>query len=206
MTNKTFSIGEALTFGWNHLMTYAPFWIVMGIIRMIASAIPGMLRSGHAPILLSFALNCALLIFQYVLTAALLVGTLMVVDGKKVSLEAIKARLNGQNVLVLAVCSFLVGLLTGVGFLLFIIPGVIIALMFAFTSYVVMDKGTNVNDTFATVRELTRGVRGKIFLLFLAEVGINILGLLCLGVGLLVTIPLTTLAGAHIYRQLTKQA
>ena len=41
-----------------------------------------------------------------------------------------------------------------------------------------------------------------LLVLFIALLGLNILGLCCLGVGLLVTVPISGLAMAYVYREL----
>jgi uncharacterized membrane protein len=49
--------------------------------------------------------------------------------------------------------------------------------------------------------ELTYGSKWRLFKLSLLLIGVNILGALCLGVGLLVTIPLSWISLAHAYRK-----
>lgn len=49
---------------------------------------------------------------------------------------------------------------------------------------------------------MTKGHRGKLFLLILAIILFNILGMFALLIGLLVTIPMTMLIYSHAYRQL----
>jgi len=45
-----------------------------------------------------------------------------------------------------------------------------------------------------------------LFIFFLILVGLNLLGAVCLGVGLLVTVPMSGLAMAHVYRTLKPKA
>ena len=52
---------------------------------------------------------------------------------------------------------------------------------------------------------LTEGVMWNLVLFWLMLAGINILGMLALGIGLIVTIPLSWLATAYVYRRLQLQ-
>lgn len=90
-----------------------------------------------------------------------------------------------------------------VGLVLLIVPGIIIGLALSFTLYLVVDKGLGPINAFKQSLVLTKGNRWKLFLLSLALLGLNILGLLALLVGLLVSVPITFLALMHAYRTLS---
>ena len=70
--------------------------------------------------------------------------------------------------------------------------------------YLVMDRGLGVTESLKESRRITYGNRLKLLLLGLALVGINIVGFFLLIVGLLVSIPVSMLAGVHAYRTLSK--
>ena len=89
-----------------------------------------------------------------------------------------------------------------IGFVLLIVPGIILAIGWQFAPYLVVEQGAGPIDALKRSWELTRGNRWTLFLLGLALIGLNLLGLCALVVGLLVTLPVTTLAGVHAYRTL----
>lgn len=91
-------------------------------------------------------------------------------------------------------------------FLLLIVPGVILALMFLFSGLIVLDRGLGPIEALKESARITKGNRWRLFLFVLAMVGVNLLGLLALVVGLLVSVPVTTLALVHAYRALAKDA
>lgn len=93
-----------------------------------------------------------------------------------------------------------------VGLILLIIPGIFVALTFLFATYVVVDMGKGPIESLKESANMTRGHKWELFMLMLALVGINILGVLALGVGLLVSVPVSMLAIAHAYRTLSKGA
>jgi uncharacterized membrane protein len=53
---------------------------------------------------------------------------------------------------------------------------------------------------------LTNGVKRNLVLFWLMLIGINILGMLALGVGLIAPVPISWLANAYVYRRLQLQA
>ncbi|MBX3187845.1 MAG: hypothetical protein KF819_12550, partial [Labilithrix sp.] len=50
--------------------------------------------------------------------------------------------------------------------------------------------------------DLTRGVRWRLFLFGVLLAALNVVGAFLLGVGLIVTIPISAFAMAHVYRRL----
>ena len=53
--------------------------------------------------------------------------------------------------------------------------------------------------------EMTTGHFMELFLFFLSVLVINVIGLLLFGIGLLVTVPITGIAGAYVYRKLAQK-
>jgi len=95
-------------------------------------------------------------------------------------------------------CLFAIAL----GFIAFIVPGIIIAMGLAFVPYLVVERGLGPIDAIKESWRITKGHKWQLFLLVLTLIGINLLGTLALLVGLLVTLPVTMLALVHAYRTL----
>jgi len=91
-----------------------------------------------------------------------------------------------------------------IGLILLVVPGIILAIGWGFAPYLVVEQGAGPIDSLKRSWELTRGNRWTLFLLGLALIGLNILGFCALVVGLLITLPVSTLAGVHAYRVLLK--
>ncbi len=89
-------------------------------------------------------------------------------------------------------------------FILLVVPGVILSLMFSLAPLVVIERGLGPIDALKESVRLTKGNRVRLLGLFLLVVLINILGLLALVIGLFVTIPVTTFAFVHAYRLLAQ--
>jgi len=98
--------------------------------------------------------------------------------------------------------SILLAIVIGIGLALLIVPGIILFLMFMFSTFIVIERGLGPIDAMSESRRLTRGHKWELLafvgLLFL----INLLGLLALIVGILVSIPVSALAFVHAYRAL----
>ena len=99
----------------------------------------------------------------------------------------------------------LVGITVIVGLILVVVPGIIAAMGLMFASYLVIDKGRGPLEAYKESWKMAKGHKMQLFLLVLAVIGLNIVGLLALVVGLLVTIPVSMLAMVHAYRTLAGQ-
>jgi hypothetical protein len=89
--------------------------------------------------------------------------------------------------------NLLFALMYGLGLILLIIPGILVLLAFWPFLYVIVDHNVGVIESFKRSAELTSGNYGACFIIALATLGINLLGLLAICVGLLFSIPLTVL-------------
>ena len=97
----------------------------------------------------------------------------------------------------------LVALVIAAGLILLIVPGIIFALMFMFAPLIVIERELGPIDAMKESNRITRGHKWPLLGLLLLLVAVNLLGLLALGVGLLVSIPVSTLAFVHAYRSLS---
>lgn len=93
-----------------------------------------------------------------------------------------------------------------IAFILLIVPGIILSLMFQFAPYLVMDKGMGPIEALKESARITSGYKWKLLGFNIVLIGVIILGALCLIVGLLAAIPVTYLAIAHVYRMLASKA
>lgn len=89
-----------------------------------------------------------------------------------------------------------------VGLILLIIPGIIWAIKYSYVLTLTVDKNLSLKDAFATSRDMTAGLKWRLMGFGGALLGVNILGFLLLGVGLIFTIPLTTIATYVMYNKL----
>ncbi len=102
--------------------------------------------------------------------------------------------------------SVIFGLGIAGGLILLIIPGIILALMWLFYTYTVIDAGGGITSSLTQSAEITKGNKRTLALLMACLAGIQFLGLLACGVGLLVSAPYAWLAMAVAYTMMSGQA
>jgi uncharacterized membrane protein len=99
--------------------------------------------------------------------------------------------------------SILFAMVIAIGLVLLIVPGIIFALMFMFTTFVVIDRELGPIEAMKESHRITYGHKWSLLGFTLLLVLINLLGAIALLLGLLVTIPVSSLAVAHAYRVLS---
>jgi uncharacterized membrane protein len=125
---------------------------------------------------------------------------LAILDGREISSDTVMP--SGATFVSYVVASFLFSLMLAVGFVLLVIPGIIVALAFGLFGWALVDKDLDPIEALRHSAQITRGHRWQLFGFVLVAILLNILGLLLLVVGVLVTSAVTLIAAGHIYRQL----
>ncbi|MBU1626896.1 hypothetical protein KKB18_05955 [bacterium] len=201
MENKKFSIGEAMRFGWDTFKTNVGFFIaVMVIFALILAAfvfVEKHIDSGFLRFIVS--------LIRFVVTTLLSLGlvkiSLKFYDKQKAEIGDL---FSCTSVLVSGViASFLYSVGVGIGLILLIVPGVFIGIMFQFFGYFIVEKNMSPIDALKQSNLLTTGIKMDLFLFDLILVVLNIVGVICLGVGAFITGPVSMLAHAYVYRKLT---
>jgi phage FluMu protein Com len=100
---------------------------------------------------------------------------------------------------------FLFGLMIFFGVLLLIVPGIIAGLMFWPYLYVLVDTDAPGLDCLSRAREITRNTWGTMVVIWLAAMGIGMLGALACCVGTIFTTPLAFMLYTVAYCRMTGQ-
>ena len=87
--------------------------------------------------------------------------------------------------------NLLIGVVVFLGLAMLIIPGIYFAVSYVFAQFFVWFFDIEPTEALRLSRKTVSGNFGHIFLLFLLLAGINLLGVLALGFGILVTLPFT---------------
>jgi uncharacterized membrane protein len=204
MTTKSFSMGEAIGFGWETMKKNFAFFIGVLIVVFVIQAVPQIIanQAQNAPaIAVLFSLIAAVL--QLVLTMGLIRIALKFVDGQQPEFGDLFGATSYLFSFLIA--SILYGIMVGVGTILPIVLGIVLAIIFFMYQYAIVDRGMGPLEALQRSAELTKGVRWSLFFFGLLLFGINLLGALALGIGLFVTVPTTMVALAYVYRQLDRQ-
>ena len=207
------SIGECIRFGWETFKKRPGILIGAFVLTMLLPSIPGILfpspevAPGVPPPPPTTAEMIAALI-------SVVIGIFVTIGMTTFALRAhddiasvkIGDLWNPQPFWRFLGAEILAGIIIFVGFLLLVVPGVIASLGLCFVLYIVIDRGAGPINALKESWRITKGNKWQLFLFVLALIGLNLLGLLLLIVGVLVTGPVTWLALTHAYRTLSSQA
>jgi hypothetical protein len=199
----TLDVGAAITYGWNKFVQYIGQIIVIILIivavqvvfNFLSRVISGSINSVIVALSVSFALSIIGWIISLVLQAGLIRVGLAVTDGREPEPGML---FQTDNIGPFIVASILVGLLTFVGFFVFCIGALVVALFMVFYGFYVIDKSAQPVDSITSSFNLVKDNLGSVFLLALLAVVINFCT--CgLGAGV------TQIAIAYAYRTLNGQ-
>jgi len=152
--------------------------------------------------LTSLLMSLITTVIGYVVCAGIIRGTLDITEGRKFDIAHAFGQLDYGKVIITSV---LVGVLTTIGLVLFVLPGILVAFFTTFALYFVVDNGTAPMESVKASFALVKDHLGDVFLLFLASIAAVIVGALACLVGLLVAVPVVTIAWAYAYKTLQGQ-
>src|SRR3989338_2162822 len=92
------------------------------------------------------------------------------------------------------------------GYVLFIIPGIIWSMKYAFGPVLVVDKSLGAKEAFDMSAQMTEGIKWQMLGFSLFGILVTLGGLLLLGVGLFLAIPIVYLASYMLYDKLLSRA
>ena len=202
----TFSKKEAIDFGFktakNNIVFFIGILVIWAFITVFTSSIQGTITANKQA-LASFLFTLVSWVISSVISMGLVNITLKFVDGKKPEFKDLYYITKLFNFIL---ASIIRGLIIVAGFIFFIIPGIILSIKLQFVEYFIVDKKMDAVDSIKASWEITKGVKWNLFLLGLLFGLINILGFLCLLIGLVITVPLSMVAEAYVYRKLLSQS
>lgn len=200
--NNELSFRDALSTGWSItksrfplLLAYLGTLVLLGLARFF-------IEKPIDTMGVKAVLGIGFQILNWYLTFNALGVSLKLIDEKEVTYADFWLPQSHFWFYVLA--TLLYGLIIVVGTFLLIVPGVIFGLMFSFYGYVMIEKKLNPIEALKESKRLTAGAKWDLFLFSLLAIGLNLLGVLALFVGFLVTMTITFIAVAHLYRQRTR--
>ena len=165
------------------------------VIRLIGGNVNG-IAAGIILDLLGFVIGI-------ILAMGLIRASLAVVEGRTPQVSML---LETEGFGFYLVGAILTGLGVFLGFVCCIVPGIILAIMWQFFGYVIVEQPTMTStDAMRRSAEITKGYRWPLFGLGLLLLLINFVGALLLGVGLIFTYGITAVTVAWAYKTLSGQ-
>jgi len=204
VTAKRFSKREAIELGWNTTRANLGFFIIFLVVSMLISSF----FSGFADLFekrlpfLSIIFNLG---YIFLTIAINLVGIKIALkfcdNDRRALIEVIS--FTPELFLKFAAGYILYGLLVAAGLLLFVVPGLIFMVKYQYVICYIADKNMDIGEAFKKSSGITAGIKWELFVFLILLGLINVAGVMCLFVGLLVSIPVTMLAAAYVYRKLS---
>lgn len=194
----SFTIKEALSFGWTQLKKNFWFLVVFTLATVIAQIVLGPQKDEPVWDIVAQVI-------------AVILNTFSVYVFTRIGLKALKGEgfswrdvsdVDWKLFSAFFLATVISTVIYALGFLLLIIPGIIAGVRLNFFGYAVVDEKLSAIDSLKRSWALTRGRFWQIFLFGIVVVLVNIAGFIALGVGILVTAPLTLLAMTFVYDRL----
>jgi hypothetical protein len=203
---NTFNVGALIRSAWSdykqYWKTFLLIFLLMALVSFSASA-----GSSFDPMNEIVNQDGMAIIFSVLASTWLGIGylnfLLNIVDGNQARFRDIfygvkSAEQFAYYILVSIVYAALIFL----GLVLLIIPGIILGIGFFFVKYYIAENRLGFEEAFRSSWSITKGNRWKMLWLGIVLGFLNLLGFLVVGVGLLVTIPVSQLAYTRLFRQL----
>jgi len=200
---ENFPKKEAIKFGWEIAKKKIKFFIPLLILVFGVSFLFDYLSdvAKKESFLVSFLLTIIGVAFSTIFSLGLIKISLKICDGKEPKISDLfsQYRLFFRYLFV----SILKNLITLFGFILLIIPGIILSIRLGFFDYLIVDKNSRIVESLKKSWGITKGNTLNLFLLYVLLGLINVLGFLALIIGLFWSISTTMLAEAFVYRKLS---
>jgi len=204
VSEKKFSIEEAIRFGWSRMRGNLGFFIVYLIIVFLVefffSLFAGLFEDSLPSLSLLFNLG------------SWIVSVVVAIFSIKIGLRLYDNETVGSYDFLSFSSSLFFKVLLGyilytiiviIGLIFLIVPGVYLAIKYRFIGYLMVDRGMEPIDAFKESGRITDGFKWNLLLFFILVGIIIILGLLAFIVGIFAAIPIVIVAEAYVYKKLS---
>jgi hypothetical protein len=195
--NPTFTIKETVSLAWKTVKSQ--IWVLVGLIigYTIISFTLGLFSStstlGILVSILSVVLSC-------IFSLGYLRNIFQALDGEEPQFSAYGQE--SRKFFKYLVAQILLSFIVIIGLGLLIIPGIYLAIRLQFFMAFIVDEDADIIESLKRSWEITKGQEVQLLLLALAMMAIGLLGLIVLGVGIFVAMPVTYTMYAIAYRKL----
>lgn len=230
MTGKTFSVIKVIGSGWR---LYKSHWrlslIIAGAVVLIQMMESFFMTEGMEDMITAYSqriLDNPLVIFDVItvnrinayigIISALLIRffiyagiycmMLLIMNGHKTGLSFEGFAMGRRPFWMFVAVSVVVALISLLGALLLIIPGIVLGLRLQYATYIVLeDDDTGIIESIKKSWRITRGNTTRLLVFSLLALLIYALSIACCFIGLFVAIPWMVLADMIIYKTLTRE-
>jgi len=202
-TDFKINISEYLSKGWAIFKKTWKDLLAAGLVMFLIEMIPNTLKmimgweEGDSALTI---ISLVSIVLNLVVSMGWTMILIKTVRGQKTQVSDLFAYTS--RFLPFALGTFLVSLMTGVGLILFIFPGIYLMMKYMFVPYLILDKNMGVKESLKASGQMTQGIKWQLFAMYIAVLALNILGLIAFVVGIIVTSFVTSLAYILLYEDL----
>jgi uncharacterized membrane protein len=203
---KKFSIQESLLFGWEILKNnfWFIFWLEMIMLGLnMTPNVADYLFKGRTGMEVSLLATSAIFFVLQLIANLGMIKIFIGLHDKKEGRNIADLLLGVNYFFKYVLAGIVYGLIVLAGFILLIIPGIIWSIKYQFFVYFILDKNMSPMEALRMSAKITDGHKMDLFLFSCAAMVVNLIGFLALGIGLVVTIPVTSIALIYIFRKLS---
>lgn len=200
-----YSVGAAFTYGWNKFTANVGQILVAVLVlvgALIVLQIVGALFA-QGSFFLQWGFSLVSWIISMIIGAGIVRFALAITEGREASASQV---LTPHKLGDVVVASILIGIATFVGFVLCVIPGLLVMFFTSYTLYFLMDREEmGAIDAIKASFEFTKTNAGNVILWFLLSVLAWFVGALLCGIGLIVAVPVVLIGTAYTYKTLNNE-
>jgi uncharacterized membrane protein len=196
----SFSVGNAVSYGWTAYWKNVGPLLVITIVIIAIQLVVNFVGQVSGEFFLQLIFSILGWVVSMILSMGLIRAALAVVRGETPEV-AMLFETEGLGSYIIAAIIF--GVCFGIGLILCIIPGIIIGIIWMFYGFLIVENPTlGPTDALKRSQQMTKGRIGELFVFGLALFGINVVGAILCGIGLLFTYGITAIAVSYAYRTL----
>lgn len=202
--NTGFVISESIKKAWE---VFKKDWIIVLAVQLLPIAVAivytMILETIDQESVVGIIFNVAYIALQFIVSMGVIKAYLNITRGKKVTMETFTSQ--APKILNFFAAQILMMLIVLGGFILLIIPGFYFSLKYMFTPYLVIDKNMGPIEALKASGKITHGIKWDLIGFMAATVVLMYAGILALVVGLVVTVPVGTLAYVVLFNKIVKR-
>lgn len=197
-----FIISEVCSTSWKRTKTQ--IWVLAGLIigmSIISFTLGAFAMPMQTSLVGTIVVNVVSFLISLIFGLGYIKNIFQALDGEEPQFSAYGQQ--ARKIITYFVAEILAGIVITIGLCLFIIPGIYLALRFQFCAAIIVEEDAGIIESLKRSWEITAGQEVSLFFLMLAMIGIVILGLILLGIGIFVAIPLIYMMQCYVFRKLS---
>lgn len=201
--SSAFNVGNAMSYGWSAYWKNVGPMLLMALVVFGVNMLIGLVGSAVDDVPSQIVLNILSFIVGIVLAMGLIRASLAVVEGRMPEISMLFITDGFGSYLA---ASILVTVAVVLGLIMLIVPGIILAIMWHFFGYVIVENPTiGPIEAMRRSTEITKGYRWQLLGLGLLLLLMNIAGLFLCVIGVIFTYGITAVTVAYTYKVLSRQ-